>query len=409
MTSFVSPFTGDVILPTDVSYADYTLDGDVQLQWPTDATGTENPAARIMDITGDTGVLIMPTANQVSVGQDALIRNVSGIDFDVNNFDGSVIVTVEAGKASYLYLTSNATTAGSWGIIDFGAGTSSADASLLAGLGLVAISTTLNQSHPTSSMSNGYTLLDTDRAQTKIWTSGSGTVTLPLSNTLGNNWFFIFKNNGSGTLTMDCSGAETIDGLVDKPFNPDESAFIICTGTEYISVGYGQSNTFFFTNLVKPVTGGTYYLTSNESGSTIQEYVGALVSNVTAVYLPIVNLYIISNKTTDNGFTLSVTTGFGNTAAIPPGQTASLVCDGTDFFNSNTVQAGATSLNLIDGTVGTPAINFANETSTGIWRSGAGEIDIAVLGVNRLALTATGLTIDGDGTFVNGISGGVFT
>lgn len=409
MTTFVSPFSGDVILPTDVSYADYTLDGDVQLQWPSDATGTENPAARIMDITGDTGVLIMPTANQVSVGQDALIRNVSGIDFDVNNFDGGVIVTVEAGKASYLYLTSNASTAGVWGIIDFGAGTSSADASLLAGLGLVAISTTLNQSHPTSSISNGYTLLDTDRAQTKIWASGAGTATLPLSNTLGNNWFFILKNNGSGTLTIDCSGAETIDGLVDKSFNPDESAFIICTGTEYISVGYGQSNTFFFTNLVKPVTGGTYYLTSNESGSTIQEYVGALISNVTAVYLPIVNLYIVSNKTTDNGFTLSVTTGFGNTATIPPGQTASLVCDGTDFFNSNTVQAGATSLNLIDGTVGTPAINFANETNTGIWRSGAGEIDIAVLGVNRLALTATGLTIDGDGTFVNGISGGVFT
>jgi hypothetical protein len=86
-----------------------------------------------------------------------------------------------------------------------------------------------------------------------------------------------------------------------------------------------------------------------------------------------------------------------------------LVCDGTDFFNSNTIQAGATSLNLIDGTVGTPAINFANETNTGIWRSGAGEIDIAVLGVNRLALTATGLTIDGDGTFIDGISGGVFT
>jgi len=409
MTSFVSPFTGDVILPTDVSYADYTLDGDVQLQWPADATGTENPAARIMDITGDTGVLIMPTANQVSVGQDALIRNVSGMNFDVNNFDGGVIATVEAGKASYLYLTSNATTAGVWGIIDFGTGTSSADASLLAGLGLVAISTTLNQSHPTSSMSDGYTLLDTDRAQTKIWGSGSGTVTLPLSNTLGNNWFFIFKNNGSGTLTIDCSGAETIDGLVEKQFNPDESAFIICTGTEYVSVGYGQSNSFFFTVLVKPVEDGTYYLTSTENLAIIQEYVGVLIGDVTVVYLPIVNLYIVTNQTTDNGFTLSITTGFGNTVEIPPGQTASVVCDGTDFFNANTVQAGATSLNLIDGTVGTPAINFSNETNTGIWRSGAGEIDIAVLGVNRLSLTATGFTVDGTGTFIDGISGGVFT
>jgi hypothetical protein len=106
-----------------------------------------------------------------------------------------------------------------------------------------------------------------------------------------------------------------------------------------------------------------------------------------------------------------VTTGISGSAVaiIPPGQQATLVCDGNGFFNANTVQAGATSLNLVNGTVGTPAINFAAETSTGIWRSGYGQFDISVLGVNRFALSTTGLSITGTGTFSGGISGGTFT
>ena len=159
-----------------------------------------------------------------------------------------------------------------------------------------------------------------------------------------------------------------------------------------------------------PVTGGSYYLTTYEIQSIIQEYVGTLVSNVTVFYPQVVNLYVVSNQTTDNGFTLTVSTGVvgSATATIPPGQQATLVCDGTNFFNANTVQAGATSLNLINGTVGTPAINFAAETSTGIWRSGYGQFDISILGTNRFNLNSTGLSIVGTGNFTGGVLGGTF-
>lgn len=409
--SFTSPFTGDVIQPTDVSYASYNLTANLQLYWAGLATGTESPAARIMDVyQNGSYTLSMPDATQVSVGEDALIRNTSASAVNVLNFAGSVICTVAGGTAQYIYLTSNGTAGGNWGVIAFGSTTSTANASQLAGLGLVAITTTLNQSHPVASFSTGYTFTANDRAQAKLWSGGAGTATLPLAATLGNNWFTILKNNGTGSLTVSPTGGELIDGLTTKTFLPDESAFIICDGTSYYSIGYGQSNTFFFTALVFPVTGGSYYLTTYEIQSIIQEYVGSLSSNVTVYYPPVVNLYVISNQTTDNGYTLTVSTGISGsaTATIPPGQQATLVCDGTNFFNANTVQAGATSLNLVNGTVGTPAINFAAETSTGIWRSGYGKFDISILGTNRFELDATGLTVIGTGTFTGGVLGGTF-
>jgi hypothetical protein len=412
MTSYTSPFTGDVIQPTDVSYAAYTLTGDLQLQWPSAATQTQYPTARIMDITAATTgySLIMPPANQVSVGQDALIRCL-GSTFTVKNYTGGTICTVSSSNAQYIYLTNNSTTTGTWGVLGFGTGTSSADAATLAGYGLLAISSTLNQSHPSSGVTSPYTPAASDRAQTKVWSGGVGSGTLPTASTLGNNWFTLFKNSGTGTFTFTCSGSEKIDGNSTLSFNPNESAFIICTGTGYVTVGYGQSSTYAFNVLTYPVTGGAYSLTSSQANNLIQEYVGTLVSNVTVTYPPVVNLYVVSNQTVDNGKTLTVTTGISgsSSAVIPPGQQATLVCDGTNFFNANTVQAGATSLNLINGTASTPAINFAAETNTGIWRSGAGEFDISILGTNRFALTATGLSIAGTGNFTSGISGGTFT
>ncbi len=406
--SFTSPFGGNVIQPTDVSYAAYTLTGDVQLQWPFGSNGTDNPAARIMNITPNTGALIMPPANQTSVGNDALIRNLGGATFTVKDYAGGTIATVAAGTASYIYLTQNPNTAGVWGIIAFGTGTSSADAATLAGLGLTAIATTLNQSHPVSAFPDAYTFVSGDRAQTKVWSGGSGTATLPSSSTVGDNWFFILKNNGTGTLTINCAGGlDTIDTLTTKQFNPSESAFIICTGSGYVTVGYGQSNTFFFTVLVKPVTTGSYFLTSNESLSIIQEYVGSLTGNVLINYLPVVNLYVISNQTTANGFTLSITAG-GNTIAIGAGQQATVFCDGVNFYNANTEQSALSTLSLQDGTAATPSLNFINHPTTGIWSAGINDLSIAVGGINVASFNVAALTITGSGTFTTGVSGGTF-
>ena len=410
--SYVSPFTGDVIQPTDVSFRAVTLSANTQLNWPSNSTTNSDYAARIMQVTATAGSLnlYMPPADQTSVGNDALIRNIGANTFTVKDYAGTgTIVSVAAGESKYIYITTNATSQGTWGIIAFGTGTSSADATTLAGYGLVASGVTLNQSHPSAAITSTSTFAATDRAQTRVWSGGAGTATLPAAATLGNNWFTLFKNNGTGSFTISCTGAELIDGVSTKTFNPSESAFIICTGTAYVTVGYGVSSSFVFTSLIKSVVSGSYLLSASEASNTIQEYVGNLTGNVTATFPPIVNLYVISNQTTDNGYTLTITTGLGFTAVVPPGQQATLICDGTNFLNANTTQAGATAISLVDGSVGTPSLNFAAETSTGVYRPSAGELGISVLGTQRFKATATGVSITGTGTFSGGIAGGTFT
>jgi hypothetical protein len=352
----------------------------------------------------------MPPSNQASVGQDALIRNLGSNSFTVTNFNSGTIITVLAGQAEYIYITDNSTVSGQWGIINFGAGTSSADSATLAGYGLSASSLTLNQSHPVSGLIDLATLQASDLAQTKVWSSGSGTVTLPSATTLGNNWFFLIKNNGTGSLTVTPTGADLIDGLASKTYNPSESSFIVCTGAGYVSIGYGTSNEFAFTALVKPVVGGAYTLSSSEAKNTIQEYVGSLTSNVVVTYPPVVNLYVVSNQVTANGYTLTIKTNSigASTVVVPAGQQATLVCDGVNFFNANTVQIGIVSFNVSDGTAGTPAISFASESNTGIFRPGTGEFGISVLGSLVADVTASGLAVTGTGTFSSGISGGGF-
>lgn len=411
--SYNSPFTGNVIQPTDVSYRSITLAANTQLQWPINGNATDDYAARIMDVTASSAglALWMPPANQTSVGNDALIRNVGANSFTVKDFEGTnTIITVAAGEAKYIYIKTNATSAGTWGNIAFGVGTSAPDAATLAGNGLLAIGSTLNQSHPVSSLVTGYTFLSGDRASTYIWTGGTGTATLPLASALGNNWFLLFKNNGSGTVTISTTGGQLLDGATTKGFAPGESAFIVCTGTAYVTIGYGQSSEFNFNVLTKPVTGGAYTLTASEASNTIQFYTGTLSSNVTVTYPPVVNFYVISNQTSAGGYTLTVTTGIsgGADAVIPSGGQATVVCDGINFYNANTTQAGATALSLINGTAGSPSLNFATETNTGVYRPGAGRFGISVLGNLITDVTASGISVTGSGTFSSGVSGGSF-
>ena len=412
MTSFNSVFSGNVIQPTDVSFRAITLSANTQLQWPINGSATDDYAARIMNVTATAGSLRleMPPANQTSVGQDALIRNVGATTFTVADYDGNTIISVAAGEAKYIYITSNSTAAGTWGVIAFGVGSSTADAASLAGYGLKAITTTLNQSTPVQTFSSNYTAIASDRAATYVWTSGSGTLTLTAATTLGNDWFLMIRNNGTGTLTV-TPASGLINGAASIALQPSDSAFIVCSGAAFFTVGLGRSTQFNFTQLTKAVVSGSYTLTASEAANVVQKYTGTLSGNVTVVLPQTIQVYYITNQTdgTGAGYQITFTTGAGGaTATVPAGQQVILLCDSVNLLNASTIAAGAVNVSLVSGTVGAPSLNFAAETSTGVYRSGSGEFAIAILATQRFRLSATGLLITGTGTFTGGVSGGAF-
>lgn len=411
--SYNSPFTGNVIQPTDVSYRAITLTANTQLQWPINGNATDDYAARIMQVTASSAglELRMPPANQTSVGNDALIRNVGANSFTVKDYAGTnTIITVAAGETKYIYITTNANEQGTWGNISFGTGSSAADAATLAGYGLLASGLTLNQSSPVTTFSNNITANATFRAQTYVWTGGAGTVTLSSASTLGNNWFFMLRNSGTGALTVAGTGGNLVNGSASIILQPTDSAVIVCSGTAFYTVGLGKSTQFNFTQLTKAVTTGTYTLTATEAANVIQKYTGTLTGNVTIIVPPTVQIYYVINDT-DGGvgaYTVTVSTGLGGVATIPAANQVTLICDSVNLVNANTITAGSTSVSLSDGSVGSPSLSFASESSTGVYRAAAGEFDITVLGTKRMAVTASGVSITGTGTFSGGVSGGVF-
>lgn len=413
--SFNSPFTGQVIQPTDVSYRSVTLTADTQFEWPINGNATNNYMARIMQVSASSAGLsmYMPPANQTSVGNDVLIRNVGSETFTVKDYAGDgTIITVAAGESKYIYITANADEQGTWGNIAFGVGTSSADAATLAGYGLLAVNSTLNAAHNVTTFSSDYTAVAADRAAAYVWTGGAGTLSLTSALTLGDNWFMLLRNGGTGTLSVDPDGSELINGAATLDLQPSDSAVICCSGTAFYTVGLGKSTEFNFTQNTKAVTSGAYTLSAAEAANPIQKFTGTLSGDVTVTVPQTIAVYYITNQTNGGipGYTISFTTGVAGAtgAVVPAGQQVILLCDSVNLYNASTIAAGASTVSLTNGTEGAPSLNFAAETSTGIYRPASGEFGITVAGTKRFGLTASGLTIDGTGTFTGGVLGGTF-
>jgi hypothetical protein len=406
MTTYLNPYTGQTINPSQVGYEYIALTADKELEWPINGN-TSDVVANIIEVSASAAgfKLIMPPATQVSEGQSALIRNTGSFSFTVvTNTTLATIVSVASGVAQYVYITNNTTVAGTWASVTFGAGTASANAADLAGYGLLATSTTLNQSYPLTSIYSNYVILNADRASFLIWESGAGNMTLPSAATVGNNWFVMIRNNGTGILTINPTGANTIDGNASAQLQLAESFVLVSNGsTGYNSYGYGQSATFVYTQLSKVVTGGTVTLTVVEATNTIQEYTGVLTSNCTVILPPTVQLYSLQNNTTGS-YTLTFSTGAvgASTVTLPQNQTFIAICDGTNVYNAQTATSSGTTITLQAGSVTTPSLNFLSNLTTGLYLPASNQIGFAVNGSTGMILSSTGLAV------TNGISGGTF-
>jgi hypothetical protein len=405
MTTYVNPYTGQTISPSQVGYENLTISADTTLQWPVNGN-TTSVVANIIEVTATTTnlKLIMPAATEVSVGQSTLIMNIGTNSFTVTDNGSNTIVVVASGIAQYIYVTSNSTVNGTWEVVQFGAGTSSANAATLAGYGLTAINTTLNTSTAVTSFSSAYTFLTADRASMYVWTGGAGTATLSAATTVGSGWFIVIKNNGTGILNIALTGANTIDGNASAQLQIAESLVVVSNGLNYFSYAYGQSATFFFTQLVKNVTGGTVTLTSAEAASIIQEYQGVLTSNCNVILPQTVQLYSLQNKTTGS-FTLTFKTSVGGatTVVLPQNQTIIAICDGTNVYNAQTSTSSfINALTIGNGSAAAPSLSFTGDAVTGLYLAASNQLGFAVNGVNGATLTPTGLLVP------VGINGGAF-
>lgn len=382
MTTYTDVFGGANVYPSDISYAAVALSADITLSWPEETSTNTNLAARIMDVTPSTSGLSirLPAADKTSTGNTILFNNRGANTFTVRDSAGTQVVTVAAGTLWQVYLTSNATAAGTWQALQYGASISQANASSLAGTGIVAVGTLLSQSVPVTAFNANYTAGVNDRARLYNWTGAGGTFTLPSAAVVGDNWFCYLRNSGSGAVVATPSGVNTLDGAASVSFQPGESAIIACDGTNFYTIGFGKSAVFAFDYTVISVAGtGNYTLTGSELNRVAYRFTGTLTGNRTVIVPATVQQYWVDNRTT-GAYTLTVApSGAGLSVTVAQNSRAILYCDGTDVLKADTAgvalplsvsqggtgatSAGAALINLGISATGSSLFTAANQAA----------------------------------------------
>lgn len=232
--TYTDIFTGNPVQTSPTSYRAFTISSSTTLSWPITNEDNSNVTADIMEVTASTTSLnlLMPAANQVSVGKSCIIRNLGSNTFTVTDNGGNTIIAITTGKTYWVYVTDNSSVNGTWSNFQYGTGTSSADAATLAGLGLKAISTTLNTQQPVTSTASNHQFVAADRATIFVWTGGAGAWTFDTGANLTNGWFSTFYNSGSGTVTFTPTSG-TINGVAAVSISATESAEFSTDGTNF--------------------------------------------------------------------------------------------------------------------------------------------------------------------------------
>ena len=395
--TFTSPFTGNVIQPTDVSYYALSFSEDTQLYWPAVVNPTQVPSARIMDCVASTSGLsiLLPDATQGSVGEDILFRNLGANTFVIKDAAGGQSISVTAGKARYVYLTDNSTVGGTWASIEFGAGTSYADAAALQGAGLTTIAGKLATTQNIVNVTTSPTISDASRASTFSWNSGAGTFTLPTIASLSTGWYIGFRNNGTGALAINAPSPNTINGVSSVTANPGDSGFIIfdvSTGN-FVTVGLSAPANITFTSAtydVDSIPGSTFSLVT--FAPIIQSYIaqtGSRSTTLTVTLPATTQLYIFLNDTghADYNIEFEIQGSAQPPLVVTTGNIATVLSDSQNLYLLT-----STASNLfyaVNGIAAAPSYSFISDATTGMYLVGSNILGFSANGVQMAYMDNT--------------------
>lgn len=366
MTSFTDRFGGITVYPSDIGYLAYSLTTSATLVWPELGDTSSNLAASFIrassTVTGS--AFVLPDARDCSVGRALRIKNIGSITIPVFSTSGSTIASVTSGKDYLLSLIDNTTSGGLWDTEQLGVGTSSADASALAGNGLTVSSDgKLMVNWPVYfTGSNGYQLTATSRASLITWTGGAGEIGIAFDGgTIPNGYITTVKNFGTGILTITGNFADDIDGGT-VTLLPNDSTFIVGGGVNngFYTVGLTNQNSQGVLNVeFAPTSSGSQVtLTSAQCLNKIFILFGELANGAAAAggdatltfpqiegEFVIQNLVLINpNAQGNSGYIIIKTSAVGGrTVKIAVTATRTIVSDGTniDFADDFTLNRPA--------------------------------------------------------------------
>lgn len=354
MSVYTQVFGGTTIYPSNVSYLALSLTEDVALSWPLDANTSADVAARIIDVTPSGAYSIfMPAGDESGVGQTTLFNNLGPDTITIKDSTGGTLISIDQGQQWQIYLTDNTTAAGSWRVFRYGAATAQAQASALAGYGLVAQGSVLSQTYPTITFNADYTAGAPDRAALYVWEGGVGTLGLPASALVGNGFFLSVRNGGSGNLTVDPTGSELINGASTLVLRPGDSAVLNSDGIGWFTVGFGQDAVFAFDYTSIDLTSQTspYVLSGAELNRIAYKFIGTLSDDMVIQVPSTTQQYWVDNATSGS-YTLGLATASQTPATnVVQGARGIYYCNGSEVVNADTA-AIATPIAIADGGTG---------------------------------------------------------
>lgn len=175
-----------------------------------------------------------------------------------------------------------------------------------------------------------YTAALSDRGKV-INATGTWTLSLTAAATLTSDWFCALRNNGTGVITVDPNSSETIDGLTTIAVQPGETVWIVCDGSNFVTLGRRsavptRTETADYTAL--PDDRGKLILMNKATAVALNLTAAATLGAGWWCYVKNINTGTLtidpnSSETIDGSTTI---TKAQNQGAI-------IVCDGSNFFS----------------------------------------------------------------------------